>query len=277
MEWSAARAGNGGDLGLLRFQDLGGKHGGSKADPRRSRCVSCVRPGMEQSGGIRLVGSVRQPSADWRNACADIRSGALRGVVRRRTADGWNFERGYQDCARGGQPRLRAAVPPHLYYLCQRQIGAGNPGGSPAALAERRRSGTSRSSGATAEDRTRSAEEMALFMNRISTHVLDTTLGKPANGVLVRLERRETGGEWAVLGSSSTDGSGRCAQLLPENVVLRAGLYRLAFDTESYHLAQKMEGFYPVVEITFLVKEGESHVHVPLLLSPHGYTTYRGS
>jgi 5-hydroxyisourate hydrolase len=118
---------------------------------------------------------------------------------------------------------------------------------------------------------------MAQFMNRISTHVLDTTRGKPANGVLVRLERRESGGEWVVLASSSTDGGGRCAQLLPENEELRAGLYRLAFDTESYHVAQKMDGFYPVVEVTFHVKEGESYIHIPLLLSPHGYTTYRGS
>jgi 5-hydroxyisourate hydrolase len=114
-------------------------------------------------------------------------------------------------------------------------------------------------------------------MNGISTHVLDTTRGKPANGVLVRLEKRESGGEWVVLGSSSTDGDGRCGKLLPENEVLRAGLYRLAFDAESYHFAQKMEGFYPVVEITFQVREGESHIHIPLLLSPHAYTTYRGS
>jgi 5-hydroxyisourate hydrolase len=115
------------------------------------------------------------------------------------------------------------------------------------------------------------------IMNRVSTHILDTTRGKPANGVLVRLERRASGGEWVVLGSSSTDGEGRCPQLLPEGEALRAGLYRLAFDTESYYFVQKTEGFYPVVEITFQVKEGESHVHVPLLLSPHGYTTYRGS
>jgi 5-hydroxyisourate hydrolase len=114
-------------------------------------------------------------------------------------------------------------------------------------------------------------------MNRITTHVLDTTRGKPANGVLVRLERREGRGEWAVLNSSSTDVEGRCAQLLPENEALRAGLYRLAFDTESYYFTQKTVGFYPVVEITFQVKEGESHIHIPLLLSPHSYTTYRGS
>jgi len=114
-------------------------------------------------------------------------------------------------------------------------------------------------------------------MNRISTHVLDTALGKPAKDMPVRLERRESGGEWAVLQESRTDGEGRCGQLLPGDESFRAGLYRLAFDAASYHLAQDVEGFYPVVEITFQVREGESHFHIPLLLSPHGYTTYRGS
>jgi 5-hydroxyisourate hydrolase len=114
-------------------------------------------------------------------------------------------------------------------------------------------------------------------MSRISTHVLDTAQGKPAKDVPVRLERREAAGEWRVLASSQTDKDGRCLQLLPESEALRAGTYRLAFDTSSYHLAQKTEGLYPVVEITFQVREGESHFHIPLLLSPHGYTTYRGS
>ncbi|HMD37903.1 MAG TPA: hydroxyisourate hydrolase [Candidatus Acidoferrum sp.] len=114
-------------------------------------------------------------------------------------------------------------------------------------------------------------------MSRISTHVLDTAQGKPAKHVPVRLERQEPAGEWRVLAASQTDADGRCAQLLPENEVLRAGAYRLAFDTSSYHRAQKIEGLYPVVEITFQVRDGESHFHIPLLLSPHGYTTYRGS
>jgi 5-hydroxyisourate hydrolase len=118
---------------------------------------------------------------------------------------------------------------------------------------------------------------MARVMKRISTHVLDTAQGKPASDVPVRLERRETAGEWARLSSSHTDGDGRCAQLLPENETLRPGIYRLAFDTASYHLSQNVEGLYPIVEITFQVREGESHLHVPLLLSPHGFTTYRGS
>jgi 5-hydroxyisourate hydrolase len=114
-------------------------------------------------------------------------------------------------------------------------------------------------------------------MTRISTHVLDTALGKPASDVPVRLERRETAGEWARLSSARTDGDGRCPQLLPEGETLRPGLYRLAFDTASYHVAQNVEGLYPIVEITFHVREGESYFHIPLLLSPHGYTTYRGS
>ncbi len=114
-------------------------------------------------------------------------------------------------------------------------------------------------------------------MNRISTHVLDTARGKPAKEVPVRLERQESNGEWRVLSLLRTDGDGRCAQLLPETEPLRAGNYRLAFDTSGYHLSQNVQGLYPVVEITFQVRDGETHFHIPLLLSPHGYTTYRGS
>jgi 5-hydroxyisourate hydrolase len=118
---------------------------------------------------------------------------------------------------------------------------------------------------------------MALFMKRISTHVLDVALGKPAKDVPVRLERQESAGEWRVLSLLRTDSDGRCAQLLPEDEILRAGTYRVAFDTASYHRSRQIEGLYPVVEITFQVRDGESHFHIPLLLSPHGYTTYRGS
>ena len=114
-------------------------------------------------------------------------------------------------------------------------------------------------------------------MNRISTHVLDTALGKPAKDVPVRLERQESNGEWRVLSLLRTDSDGRCVQLLPENEALSAGTYRLAFDTATYYRAQKGDGLYPVVEITFEARGGESHFHIPLLLSPHGYTTYRGS
>lgn len=114
-------------------------------------------------------------------------------------------------------------------------------------------------------------------MKRISTHVLDITRGKPANDVPVRLERHELSGVWRPLTSARTDQDGRCGQLLPDGENPRAGLYRLVFDTASYFAVQKIDGLYPVVEITFHVREGESQFHIPLLLSPNGYTTYRGS
>lgn len=114
-------------------------------------------------------------------------------------------------------------------------------------------------------------------MNRISTHVLDTALGKPAPDVPVSLERLESSGAWSRLTSAKTDQDGRCLQLLPETDALRAGKYRLVFDTGSYYAARKTAGLYPLIEITFEVRAGESHFHIPLLLSPNSYTTYRGS
>jgi len=112
---------------------------------------------------------------------------------------------------------------------------------------------------------------------RISTHVLDTAKGRPACGVPVRLERQDSRGKWLGEGAGKTDQDGRCNQLLPDGDLIREGSYRLTFDTASYFSAVKQEGLYPVVEITFQVRAGESHFHIPLLLSPNGYTTYRGS
>jgi 5-hydroxyisourate hydrolase len=113
-------------------------------------------------------------------------------------------------------------------------------------------------------------------MNRISTHVLDVALGKPAPNIPVVLERRSDPA-WTLLSSAHTDADGRCAQLLATDEVLLPGVYRLRFDIASYHGAQRVEVLYPVVEITFRVREGESAFHLPLLLSPYGYTTYRGT
>jgi 5-hydroxyisourate hydrolase len=112
---------------------------------------------------------------------------------------------------------------------------------------------------------------------RISTHVLDIALGQPAAQVPVVLDRRDEAGNWRRLASARTDHDGRCAQLLPANEELAPGVYRLGFDTAAYFGARKFEGLYPLVEITFHVRDGQQHFHIPLLLSPHGYTTYRGS
>ena len=114
-------------------------------------------------------------------------------------------------------------------------------------------------------------------MTRISTHVLDMNLGKPAQHVPVRLERQLGPGEWTLIAASHTDGDGRCAQLLPENTALESGNYKLGFDISSYQSGNHVETLYPIIEITFRVCEGDSHFHLPLLLSPNGYTTYRGS
>jgi 5-hydroxyisourate hydrolase len=113
-------------------------------------------------------------------------------------------------------------------------------------------------------------------MKRISTHILDTMCGRPAKGVPVTLARYQQGA-WVRLSSAQTDQDGRCAQLLTGESDLAAGEYRITFDTASYFRAQGVEGLYPVVEITFQVRGGESHFHIPLLLSPNGYSTYRGS
>jgi 5-hydroxyisourate hydrolase len=113
-------------------------------------------------------------------------------------------------------------------------------------------------------------------MNRISTHVLDVNRGKPASDVPIRLERQVEAGAWQLLQSSRTDQDGRCSQLLPDEE-LHAGVYRLVFDTASYFHAEKLDGLYPIVEVTFQVRKGESQFHIPLLLNANGYTTYRGS
>jgi 5-hydroxyisourate hydrolase len=114
-------------------------------------------------------------------------------------------------------------------------------------------------------------------MSGITTHVLDTARGRPAEGVSVILETRVAGGNWHTLGRGITDADGRVRDILPPAHVLNEGSYRLTFDTASYFAAQGTEGFYPEVSITFVVRDAGAHYHVPLLLSPYGYTTYRGS
>jgi 5-hydroxyisourate hydrolase len=114
-------------------------------------------------------------------------------------------------------------------------------------------------------------------MKRISTHILDLVHGKPAAAVPVRLEKQNDSGAWQLLSSAHTDQDGRCSQLLPQGEDFSAGVYRLSFETGNYFAQLKISTLYPVVEIVFRTQEGESHFHIPLLLSPNGYTTYRGS
>lgn len=113
-------------------------------------------------------------------------------------------------------------------------------------------------------------------MNSITTHVLDVSRGRPAAGVSVALEVGTNEG-WRRLGAGRTDADGRLKNLLPAGEPLAAATYRLTFDTGAYFAAQGIVGFYPEVVIVFEVREPSEHYHVPLLLSPFGYSTYRGS
>ena len=111
----------------------------------------------------------------------------------------------------------------------------------------------------------------------ITTHVLDTALGSPASGVTATLEYRTTPGTWKELSRSKTGADGRIANFLPENYPLERGMYRLTFFTEEYFRSSSRESFFPFVLVTFEVKDAGAHYHVPLLISPFGYSTYRGS
>jgi 5-hydroxyisourate hydrolase len=121
-------------------------------------------------------------------------------------------------------------------------------------------------------------------MSGVTTHVLDTSRGRPAAGVPVTLERQLPGAaatsaatSWEPVGGASTDADGRTGQLLPEATPLTEGLWRLTFDTASHFRTLGVTGFYPHVTIVFEVRDPAQHYHVPLLLSPYGYATYRGS
>ena len=111
-------------------------------------------------------------------------------------------------------------------------------------------------------------------MSTVSSHVLDTARGAPAAGVPVRLDS-VSGAEPGEIGSASTDADGRVSEIGPEQ--LPPGTYRLVFGTAAYFARQRTAGFFPEVAIAFTVDGEGQHYHVPLLLSPFGYATYRGS
>jgi 5-hydroxyisourate hydrolase len=110
----------------------------------------------------------------------------------------------------------------------------------------------------------------------ITTHVLDTARGAPAAGVDVVLEHEGAPGRWSRAGEGITDADGRLRTLLAEGS-LRAGTYRLVFDVGAYFRAQGVKAFWREVTIAFTIEDASAHFHVPLLVSPFGYSTYRGS
>jgi 5-hydroxyisourate hydrolase len=114
----------------------------------------------------------------------------------------------------------------------------------------------------------------------LSTHVLDATAGRPAAGVPVRLERRDPDG-WAPAGGGQTDADGRLRLAAGSGSAggpgFEGGVYRITFDSGAYFAAQGTPSFYPEVSVTFEMSADGGHYHVPLLLSPFAYSTYRGS
>jgi 5-hydroxyisourate hydrolase len=111
----------------------------------------------------------------------------------------------------------------------------------------------------------------------ITTHVLDTMKGKPAAGVSAVLELETSPFQWRELARGVTNADGRIGELLPEDHHLATGTYRITFQTGVYYQVAGVAGFYPWVSVVFSVTERKSHYHIPLLLSPFGYSTYRGS
>ena len=116
-----------------------------------------------------------------------------------------------------------------------------------------------------------------LRLSAITTHVLDTSLGRPAAGVNVVLDRGAESDQWQRVGHGQTDADGRLQTLMPTDAPLTPGPYRLVFDTRKYFELRGIRTFYPSVIILFEVAASEAHYHVPLLISAFGYTTYRGS
>ncbi len=107
----------------------------------------------------------------------------------------------------------------------------------------------------------------------VSTHVLDASAGRPAAGVPVSLSARAASGDWVTVETGETGADGRHRF----GAATEAGVYRLVFGTGGYFAGRGVAAFYPEVTITFTVVAGDGHYHVPLLLSPFGYSTYRGS
>jgi 5-hydroxyisourate hydrolase len=114
-------------------------------------------------------------------------------------------------------------------------------------------------------------------VSTISTHILDTSRGQPAAGINISLERLNAGEGWSPLAQGVTDDDGRVKHFVLTEPDLGPGTYRLVFSVEKYFQELRQQTFYPEVTVTFVIAAGTEHYHVPLLISPFGYSTYRGS
>jgi hydroxyisourate hydrolase len=113
-------------------------------------------------------------------------------------------------------------------------------------------------------------------MKQITTHVLDTALGKPAEGIMILLQKPIAEDQWEDIADGVTNPDGRVPNFMKEDQKIAPGIYRMLFKTKAYFEKLSVQGFYPEVPVIFEIRDTE-HYHIPLLLSPFGYSTYRGS
>ena len=111
---------------------------------------------------------------------------------------------------------------------------------------------------------------------QLSSHILDITSGQPASGVKITLSRLEKNGQWTVVEEKYTDGNGRIKDFLKQSEKGNVGVYKLTYHVSPYFAKLGLKSFYPFIEVVFELKDNE-HYHVPITLSPFGYSTYRGN
>src|SRR6201996_5685607 len=216
-----------------------------------------------------LAGGLPQPSSHRRAARAEQDHSNVGRVVKVGTEPDEGRRRCYPIAHARGSPQVRRALWTDLYHMRQRQAAIGAFAEPGAAPAQRPGPGAAGIRRATAADHAASPTQMVgRRMSRLSTHVLDTALGRPAAGMMVHLDYAEPSGGWREISALATDDDGRCVNLLPSNHALTPGQYRLSFETGTYHQAQSVRGLYLTVDITVTVRPGDTHLHVPLLLSP---------
>src|SRR5262245_14773841 len=198
---------------------------------------------------------------------------------RRRAGGSARSVRGDAHTPRRGQPRLRGTV--RLYFHRVRNGEECRGDGEPARATARQRS-----QDRAARRRQRAGEDHAPAsretpergrMSAITTHVLDISIGRPAANVAVRLEVAGDSDTWITLARAKTNSDGRANELITAGSRLDQGRYRLTFETGDYFAQRGIESFHPEIAVTFEVRDASQHHHVPLLLSPFGYSTYRGS
>ncbi|XP_071516068.1 5-hydroxyisourate hydrolase isoform X2 [Panulirus ornatus] len=116
---------------------------------------------------------------------------------------------------------------------------------------------------------------VSMSSNPLTSHVLDTATGQPAANMKISLNKFQDG-EWQEVAAKVTNNDGRAGHFLTQEAFTK-GTYKMFFDTGDYFKQVGTKGFYPYVEIVFVIEKPEEHYHVPLLISPYGYSTYRGS